>query len=199
MQGREMRVWAGGAIAAPRAPGRWRARSLTPPTARASPSQRVVCPGRRRGQTGFSGVAGNKGGVAIRMDVDYSSVCFINAHMAAGETLLLRFRPGLGGVGARYARLTTLVTCVIGAGARRHGVPGQSNVDERCRDYNTIMEGIVFSQNRRIAQHEYGSKLGSLSGEIAAVADEGGEAEGPTADVAAAAVGAIGQQRILAW
>jgi len=32
---------------------------------------------------------------------------------------------------------------------------GQSHVEERCRDYNTITEGIVFSQNRRIQQHEY--------------------------------------------
>jgi len=32
---------------------------------------------------------------------------------------------------------------------------GQSHLEERCRDYNTITEGIVFSQNRRIQQHEY--------------------------------------------
>jgi hypothetical protein len=35
-------------------------------------------------QTGLAGIAGNKGGVAIRFDVGNRSVCFICAHMAAG-------------------------------------------------------------------------------------------------------------------
>ncbi len=35
-------------------------------------------------QTGLSGMAGNKGAVAIRMDVDNTSLCFVTAHLAAG-------------------------------------------------------------------------------------------------------------------
>lgn len=35
-------------------------------------------------KTGVSGLAGNKGAVAIRMDIDGSSICFVTAHLAAG-------------------------------------------------------------------------------------------------------------------
>ena len=35
-------------------------------------------------KTGLSGIAGNKGAVAIRMDVESSSLCFVTAHLAAG-------------------------------------------------------------------------------------------------------------------
>lgn len=35
-------------------------------------------------KTGVSGLAGNKGAVAIRMDIEGSSVCFVTAHLAAG-------------------------------------------------------------------------------------------------------------------
>jgi len=35
-------------------------------------------------QTGMSGMAGNKGAVAIRMDIDNTSLCFVTAHLAAG-------------------------------------------------------------------------------------------------------------------
>lgn len=35
-------------------------------------------------KTGMSGIAGNKGAVAIRMDVESTSVCFVTAHLAAG-------------------------------------------------------------------------------------------------------------------
>ncbi|KZW04268.1 inositol polyphosphate phosphatase [Exidia glandulosa HHB12029] len=37
-------------------------------------------------KTGLSGMAGNKGGVAIRFDYEDSSYCFITAHLAAGHT-----------------------------------------------------------------------------------------------------------------
>lgn len=36
-------------------------------------------------KTGFSGMAGNKGGVSIRLDLYDSSFCFICAHFAAGQ------------------------------------------------------------------------------------------------------------------
>jgi endonuclease/exonuclease/phosphatase family metal-dependent hydrolase len=35
-------------------------------------------------KTGLSGIAGNKGAVAIRMDIDNTSLCFVTAHLAAG-------------------------------------------------------------------------------------------------------------------
>jgi SacI homology domain/Endonuclease/Exonuclease/phosphatase family len=35
-------------------------------------------------KTGLSGIAGNKGAVAIRMDFSSTSVCFVTAHLAAG-------------------------------------------------------------------------------------------------------------------
>ncbi|KAJ9650421.1 Inositol-1,4,5-trisphosphate 5-phosphatase 1 [Neophaeococcomyces mojaviensis] len=35
-------------------------------------------------KTGLSGIAGNKGAVAIRMDVEGTSICFVTAHLAAG-------------------------------------------------------------------------------------------------------------------
>ena len=35
-------------------------------------------------KTGLSGIAGNKGAVAIRMDLASTSVCFVTAHLAAG-------------------------------------------------------------------------------------------------------------------
>lgn len=35
-------------------------------------------------KTGMSGIAGNKGAVAIRMDIEGTSACFVTAHLAAG-------------------------------------------------------------------------------------------------------------------
>ncbi|KAI9728976.1 MAG: inositol polyphosphate 5-phosphatase [Chrysothrix sp. TS-e1954] len=35
-------------------------------------------------KTGMSGAAGNKGAVAIRIDLDATSICFVTAHLAAG-------------------------------------------------------------------------------------------------------------------
>lgn len=35
-------------------------------------------------KTGMSGMAGNKGAVAIRMEIDNTSLCFVTAHLAAG-------------------------------------------------------------------------------------------------------------------
>ena len=35
-------------------------------------------------KTGMSGIAGNKGAVACRMEIDSTSVCFVTAHLAAG-------------------------------------------------------------------------------------------------------------------
>jgi endonuclease/exonuclease/phosphatase family metal-dependent hydrolase len=37
-----------------------------------------------KSQTGMSGMAGNKGAVAIRMEYANTSICFVTAHLAAG-------------------------------------------------------------------------------------------------------------------
>ena len=37
-------------------------------------------------KTGFGGAAGNKGGVALRMEIDGASVCVINAHLPSGAS-----------------------------------------------------------------------------------------------------------------
>ena len=37
-------------------------------------------------KTGLAGLAGNKGGVAIRMDIFDTSICFVCAHLAAGHS-----------------------------------------------------------------------------------------------------------------
>lgn len=36
-------------------------------------------------QTGYMGIAGNKGAVAIRMDYGNTSLCFLAAHFASGK------------------------------------------------------------------------------------------------------------------
>ncbi|KAI9143692.1 Endonuclease/exonuclease/phosphatase [Paraphysoderma sedebokerense] len=65
-------------------------------------------------KTGLRGMAGNKGGISVRMDIWDSSFCFVTAHLAAG----------------------------------------QSNVDERNRDYQTITTGTLFSRGKKIKDHE---------------------------------------------
>ena len=37
-----------------------------------------------RFQTGLSGIAGNKGGCAIRLEYSNTRICFVTAHLAAG-------------------------------------------------------------------------------------------------------------------
>ena len=37
-------------------------------------------------KTGLKGMAGNKGAVAIRLEVDDTSFCFVTAHFAAGHS-----------------------------------------------------------------------------------------------------------------
>lgn len=37
-------------------------------------------------KTGLAGLAGNKGGVAIRMDIHDTTLCFVCAHLAAGHS-----------------------------------------------------------------------------------------------------------------
>lgn len=36
-------------------------------------------------KTGLGGLHGNKGGIAVRLTVDDSSICFVNVHLAAGQ------------------------------------------------------------------------------------------------------------------
>ncbi|KAG9307113.1 hypothetical protein G9A89_016941 [Geosiphon pyriformis] len=74
-------------------------------------------------KTGLGGMAGNKGAVAIRMDFYDTSLCFVTAHLAAGE----------------------------------------SNFDERNKDYHTINNGLIFRQGRHIANHDTVIWLGDFN------------------------------------
>lgn len=65
-------------------------------------------------KTGLGGLTGNKGGIAIRLNYFDTSMVFVTAHFAAG----------------------------------------QSNVDDRNRDYNTLHDGLVF-RGKFIEDHEY--------------------------------------------
>jgi hypothetical protein len=65
-------------------------------------------------KTGLGGMAGNKGGIALRFNYKDTSFVFITAHFAAG----------------------------------------QSNVEERNRDYWTVADGLRF-KGRFIKEHEY--------------------------------------------
>ncbi|KAF0414452.1 DNase I-like protein [Gigaspora margarita] len=64
---------------------------------------------------GLGGMAGNKGAVAIRLDYHDTSVCFVTAHFASG----------------------------------------QSNFEDRNRDYHTVNDGLIFRNGRRLLHHEY--------------------------------------------
>lgn len=46
---------------------------------------RISCINADTIKTGLSGTLGNKGGIAIRFNVDESTVCFINSHLEAGN------------------------------------------------------------------------------------------------------------------
>ncbi|CAG8567321.1 14780_t:CDS:10, partial [Cetraspora pellucida] len=64
-------------------------------------------------KTGLGGMAGNKGGVAIRLDYHDTSICFVTAHLASG----------------------------------------QSNLEDRNKDYHTINDGLIFRNGRRLLHH----------------------------------------------
>lgn len=66
-------------------------------------------------KTGFGGIAGNKGGTAIRFQYGHTKFCFVNVHFAAGV----------------------------------------NNLEDRRRDYGTIMQSITFEKNRKITDHDY--------------------------------------------
>ncbi|CAB4467427.1 unnamed protein product [Rhizophagus irregularis] len=74
-------------------------------------------------KTGLRGMAGNKGAVAIRLDYHDASMCFVTAHLAAGQT----------------------------------------NIEERNRDYKTINDGLLFRNARRLEHHEYVIWLGDFN------------------------------------
>ncbi|CAG8655967.1 30604_t:CDS:10, partial [Racocetra persica] len=66
-------------------------------------------------KTGLGGMAGNKGGVAIRLDYHDTSICFVTAHLASG----------------------------------------QSNLEDRNKDYHTINDGLIFRNGRRLTHHQH--------------------------------------------
>lgn len=76
-------------------------------------------------KTGLGGLTGNKGGIAVRFDYHDTSFVFITAHFAAGIIFF---------VGSSFL--------------------GQSNVDDRNRDYRTMTDGLVF-RGKTIDDHTY--------------------------------------------
>lgn len=74
-------------------------------------------------KTGFRGMSGNKGGIAVRMDVFDTDLCVVGAHLAAGNT----------------------------------------NVDERNGDYQSIARGIQFPRGRTIESHTHVFWAGDLN------------------------------------
>jgi hypothetical protein len=51
---------------------------------RVAPDPTITTTSANEEKTGLSGMAGNKGAVAIRMDVANTRICFVTAHLAAG-------------------------------------------------------------------------------------------------------------------
>lgn len=74
-------------------------------------------------KTGFGGITGNKGAVAIRFEYGDTSFCFVNAHFSAGN----------------------------------------SNIDERRNDYESIVKSISFTRSKTIPHHDSIFWLGDLN------------------------------------
>lgn len=74
-------------------------------------------------KTGFKGMTGNKGAVAIRFEYGNTSFCFVNAHLSAGA----------------------------------------SHVEERRKDYQSIIKNISFARSKKILHHDSIFWLGDLN------------------------------------
>jgi len=86
-------------------------------------------------KTGLAGIAGNKGGVAVRFELGATTICFICAHLAAGTPT---FVPSFF-----YLFICNVLE-----------TKGQPNVEDRNRDYNTITEGIQFPMAGSVDKHD---------------------------------------------
>ena len=89
-------------------------------------------------KTGLHGLHGNKGGIAMRVTIDDSSICFVNAHLAAGQSQII----------ARNADVASVLT----SASLRHPV--------------TSIEGVTFingGDGTMIQDHEFCVFFGDLN------------------------------------
>jgi hypothetical protein len=82
-------------------------------------------------KTGAGGKAGNKGGVAVRFRMYESSLCFVCAHLAAGQSHIAERNQGVQRLNVPYMGTETSI------------------------DYDVITKKIDFGKGRTIANHDY--------------------------------------------
>ena len=94
-------------------------------------------------KTGLKGMAGNKGAVAVRMDLDESSFCFITAHFAAGHSNVEQRNMGE----REHRRCRVMLSLAV--------------------DYGTIAHGLQFRRGRKVSSHQNILFCGDLNYRIA--------------------------------
>jgi hypothetical protein len=91
-------------------------------------------------KTGLKGMAGNKGAVAIRLELDDSSFCFVTAHFAAGHSNFEQRN-----MGRRAPRLHWSMLMLVSP------------------DYATIADGLHFRKGKKIVSHDNVLYFGDLN------------------------------------
>lgn len=108
-------------------------------------------------KTGLKGMAGNKGAVAVRLELDDSSFCFVTAHFAAGHSNYEQRNLGERSFETFCRKFTA---------ARAY--------PSTCThaDYATIYNGLRFRRGKTIASQENIIYFGDLNYRIALANDE---------------------------